>query len=276
MIKIMVDSASDCEKDSGLFDMFVPLAVNIEGKEYRGGIDIDSDTFYSLLVNTKTFPRTSQPAPDAFLEHFEKVKAAGDELIYFALSSTLSGTYQSAVIAKSMVEYEGIHIIDTKTATHLVGILAEYASKLIKQGLTVGEIVEKCESLKSRIKVFAGLDTLEYLYRGGRLSKASAAVGEIAGIKPVVTVTEQGEVSPVGKALGCGRAMQQIVEKLKASELDEEFPVFTLYTCGVDNCEKLEKKLAGEGYNISARKQIGSVIGAHIGPEVYAVAFVIK
>ncbi|MBQ9993306.1 MAG: DegV family EDD domain-containing protein [Clostridia bacterium] len=141
MIKVMVDSASDCRSREGIYDIFVPISVNIDGKEYFDGVDIDNDTFYDLLLGTKAFPSTSQPSPEAFIKHFERIRDDGDELIYFAISSALSGTYQGACIAKDMVGYDGIHIIDTITATHMIGVLAGYAKQLIAQGMSASEIV---------------------------------------------------------------------------------------------------------------------------------------
>lgn len=275
MIKILVDSSSDIKKTDGLYDYFMPISVNIDGKEYLDGVDIDSNTFYNLLTNSKDFPKTSQPSPQAFADIFEKVKESGDELIYFALSSELSGTYQGANIAKNMVDYDGIYIIDTKSVSHLISVLVQYAVSLINDGLDVKQIVEKCEELKGRIKVLAGVDTLEYLYRGGRLSKTSATVGKIADIKPIVTVTD-GKVEQVGKCLGKGRAMQFIIDKLEGFNLDENYPIFSLYTYGEENCEVLENKLADRGYKVEKRLQVGSTIGTHVGPGVYAVLFVVK
>lgn len=276
MIRIMVDSASDCLQSDNLYDYYIPMAINVENREYRAGIDLDSNGFYRLLTESKEFPRTSQPAPMDFMNAFESVKACGDELIYFAVSSALSGTYQCACMAKEMVEYEGIHIIDTKAVSHMIGIMVEYAKKLIAEGCSASEIVEKCEGLKSRVKVFAGLDTLEYLYRGGRMSRASAAVGEIAGIKPVISVAEDGSVDACGKCLGYARAMQFILKKIGEAELDPDFPVCSLYSYGEENCAKLEKKLAAAGHDVAKRVQLGPAIGAHTGPGVYAVIFVTK
>lgn len=275
MIKILVDSASDCKLSDGIADLFLPISVNIDGKEYQDGVDLDADAFYKLLLNTKDFPHTSQPAPQAFVEIFEQIKADGDELIYLALSSKLSGTYQGAMIAKDMVEYDGIYIIDSLLASHLIGVLAKYARDLINEGLSASEIAEKCENLKGKIKVLAGLDTLEYLYRGGRLSRASATVGKIADIKPIITVNE-GAVEAMGKALGKGRAIQYIADKLATYDIDKSFPIFSLFTFGEENCELLEAKLTASGYDIADRKQIGSTIGTHVGPGVYAVLFVTK
>lgn len=276
MIKIMVDSSSDCQQKKGAYDLLIPLTVSIGGKDYQDGLELNADLFYELLLSNKEFPKTSQPSPESFVNHFEKIKADGDELLCFTLSSNLSGTYQSACIAKSMVDYDGIYIIDTLTATHMIGIMVESAAKLIGDGLSAKEIAEKCTELRSRVHVFAGLDTLEYLYKGGRLSRASATVGEIAGIKPLITVTEDGKVSAVAKAIGVPRAIQTILNKVKSFEVDENFPIYSLYSHGVENCKNLEDKLTAAGYAIAERRQIGSTIGAHVGPGAYAVAFVAK
>ena len=275
MIKIMVDSASDC-RDNNIFDYFIPITVELDGRSYQDGIDLDNNTFYELLTTTEEFPKTSQPSPDAFLQIFTEAKNNGDEILYFALSGSLSGTFQSASIAKAMAEYDDIYIIDTKSATHMIGYYAAYAKTLIAQGLSTSLIAAECESLKGKIKVFAGLDTLEYLYKGGRVSRAAATVGEVAGIKPVITITEEGTVNAGSKAIGINRAIQTILTKTGSFEVDDRFPMYSLYTYGTENVEKLETKLAAAGYNPQDRLQIGSTIGAHTGPGVYGVLFVAK
>jgi len=275
MIKIMVDSASDC-RNNDIYDLFIPMVVNINGKEYHDGIDLDNDTFYKLLTSCDDFPRTSQPSPEDYIRHFEQIKTDGDELIYFSLSSGLSGTYQSANIAKSMVEYGGIYIIDSRNASHMIGLLARYAKRLISEGLKVEKIVEKCEHLKTKIRLFAGVDTLEYLKKGGRIGNAAALVGTLANIKPVITVSQEGTVDSVGKALGVARAVQLIADKVKSFDIDEEFSICSLYTYGEENCLRLEEKLMAEGYSIGERLQVGSTIGTHVGPNVFGVFFVEK
>ena len=136
MIKILVDSSSELTKkeaeEKGF--LFVPISVNIGGREYRDGVDLTKDKFYDLLVNSGEFPQTSQPSPQAFLELFEQAKKNGDEVVAILLSSALSGTYQSAVLAKQMVDYEGIYLIDSLTATGVIQILADYAQGLIEKG----------------------------------------------------------------------------------------------------------------------------------------------
>lgn len=276
MIKIIVDSASDCRKEDGIFDVCIPLTVSIGGKDYRAGVDLSADEFYGLLTSTEEFPKTSQPSPEAFAEEFEKIKEAGDEAICLILSSALSGTYQSAVIAKSMVDYEGIYIIDTLGVTHMISILARFARQQAEAGVPTAQIAQQCEVLKTKVRVLAGLDTLEYLYKGGRLSRTSATVGQIAGIKPIITLTPEGTVNAGSKAIGVPRAMQAILNKLKNSALDERFPLYTLSTCGTENLEQLEKKLTEAGFESSGRLQVGPTIGAHAGPGVYGVLFVVK
>lgn len=273
MIKILVDSSADCRLEDGVVDDIIPISVNIDGTEYKSGVNLTSDRFYELLQSSQEFPRTSQPSPQEFIELFEQVKESGDQLIYLCLSSCLSGTYQGALIAKEMVDCDNVYIVDTIGATHIISILAEYARKLINEGFAAGEIVDKCEALKSKIKVYAGVDTLEYLYKGGRLSRTTAAVGSVAGVKPIVTVSG-GRVESIGKCIGKIRAMNFIVDKVKSHKIDKNFPIYSLYTCGTENCEVLEEKLAENGFEINGRLQVGATIGAHVGPGVYAVIFV--
>ncbi len=274
MIKIMVDSASDCRKDE--FDFFMPINVTIDGNEYRDGVDLERDTFYRLLTECEEFPRTSQPSPDSFAKVFREIKEKGDELIYLCLSSALSGTYQSANIAKAMVDYDKIYIVDTKTASHMIGLIARFAKKLIDAGKPSDTVVKECTDLVGRVKIFAGVDTLEYLHKGGRIGKASAMLGTLANIKPVITVSKEGSVDVAGKALGFLKAVTVISEKLDGFEIDTDFPICTLYTYGEENADKLEAKLSAAGYTVSDRCQIGSTIGAHTGPGVYGVFFVAK
>lgn len=278
MIRILVDSSSDYtmeEIKENEFN-FVPLNILISEKSYRDVVDLIPDDFYKLLTSSKDFPKTSQPSPQDFAEIFEDAKAKGDEIICILLSSALSGTCQSAHLAKDMVDYDGIHIIDSLAATAMIKFMGNYASKLIKKGLSAQEIVQKIEAMKGKIKVVAGLDTLEYLCKGGRLSKASATIGELANLKPVITVTEEGKVSVIGKCLGKNKALNFILKYLENSERDMSFPLYTLYSYGTENTEKLEERLTKEGIFYNERVQLGSTIGAHIGPGAFAILYVIK
>lgn len=278
MIKIAVDSSSDYtyedlqEKKLCL----IPITITLGNENYIEGVNLDRNDFYRLLEKSSKFPHTSQPSPQAFLELFQTAKDKGDSIICILLSSHLSGTCQSAHLAKNIVDYEKIYIIDSLSATFTIKIMADYACRLVSEGLSAQEIIEKIEALKSRVKVIAALDTLDYLYKGGRLSRASAAIGTMANIKPIITLTKEGAIGVLGKALGKGKAMTGILNHLKEMGRDESFPLYAIYSYGVENCEKLEKKLSESGFSADDRLQIGPTIGTHIGPGAFGIVFVTK
>lgn len=278
MIKLLVDSSSDYEIEeiTAKGFHFIPITVNMNGRDYVHGIDLQKNDFFEMLTSSSEFPKTSQPSPQSFLAIFNEAKEKGDEIICILLSSELSGTLQSAVLAKSMADYDGIYIIDSLSASYPIKIMADYAYRLIQEGLSAKEIVKKVEALRPRIKLFAVLDTLEYLSKGGRLSKSVAAIGEMANIKPVITLTEEGKVGILGKCLGKNKAITQVLKHLKEWEYDSSFPFYTIYSYGLNNCEHFEEKLRENGYPISERLQIGATIGAHIGPEAFGVVIVAK
>lgn len=278
MIRILIDSSSDYsleeakEKEIDL----VSISITIGEKSYIDGVDFGRDEFYEILERTGEFPKTSQPSPQEFVDIFRDVKEKGDEMVCILLSSALSGTYQSAVLAKSMVDYEKIYLVDSLSATYAIKVLADYACKLRGEGISAEKIAEEIEKLKPNVKVAAALDTLEYLSRGGRIGKAAAVIGDMANLKPMITLTEDGQVGMLGKCLGRNKAISSILKHLQEVEIDEEFPMYTIYSYGTDNCGKFEEKLAKAGYEPEERLQIGSTIGAHIGPEAFGVIFVKK
>ena len=276
MIKILVDSSSDfsVEEIRQKGYLFVPVTITIGEKTYTDGVDLERNAFFELLTTRDDFPKTAQPSPQAFLEFFLQAKQDKDQVICILLSSELSGTCQSAILAKNMADYDGVYIVDSRSATYTIKILADYAAALIAHGLDAPSIVEKLEALKSRVKVIAALNTLEYLQRGGRLSKAAASIGELANIKPVITVTEEGKIGILGKCIGKNKAIGFIVRHMEALTVDTAFPVYSIFSYGTENCEKFEEKLAAEHIPITERLQIGATIGTHIGPEAFGLIYV--
>lgn len=278
MIRIIVDSSSDYTleelKEKNMQQ--VSLTINIGDKSYKGGVDITPDEFYEMLIDGAEFPKTSQPSPQDFLEIFDDAKEKGDSVICILLSSGLSGTFQSATIAKSMADYDEIYLVDSLAATHLIRVMADYACKLRDEGKSVSEIVEAVRELQPRVKVIAGVDTLEFLYKGGRLSKASAVIGGLANLKPIITIMEDGTLSVIGKCIGRNKAISFITSAMEEKKLDPDFPVYSVYAYGSENTEKLEQKLEAMGIQCEARLQLGTTIGAHIGPGAFAVIYVEK
>ena len=277
MIKFLLDTSSDFTveevKEKGM--NLVPLHITLGEADYKDAYDLTKDAFYELLTTNEEFPKTSQPTPQDFVDAFEDAKEKGDELICILLSSRLSGTFQSATLAKSIVEYDNIHLVDSLGVTHMIRIMVEYAQDLAAEGKGAKEIVEALEEMKSKIKVLAVVDTLEYLCKGGRVSKTTAAIGEAAKVKPMITVAN-GEVAVIGKSLGKNKAIGNLLKALGECEVDERFPIYSVSTLGTENCEVFEKRLTDAGYSFRERLQIGATIGTHVGPGVFGMIFVTK
>ena len=140
---------------------------------------------------------------------------------------------------------------------------------------TAEEIVAALNEMKSKIKVLAVVDTLEYLCKGGRVSRAAAAIGEMAKVKPMITVSE-GEVGVIGKSLGKNKAIGSLLKALGECEVDERFPMYSVSSVGTENCDAFEKRLTAEGYEFKERVQLGATIGTHVGPGAFGVIFVTK
>ena len=170
-IRIITDSAADFTSQELAANGItcVPMQITFGEDTYVDGIDLTPDVFWQRLISGEN-PKTSQPSPDAFLSVFEEAKAAGDAVICVLLSSALSGTLQSAVIAKGMADYEPIHIVDSLTAAIAEKVLVLHACRLRDESrLSAGEIAAGLEEFRSRVKLYACLDTLSYLARGGRI-----------------------------------------------------------------------------------------------------------
>lgn len=278
MIRILLDSSADYSaQELAEHNMeLVPITITIGDQTFRDGIDITKDEFYELLMASDSFPKTSQPSPQDFLDVFEDAKEKGDSIIYLSLSSGLSGTFQTATLAKNMAEYDEIYLVDTLSATRAIRIMAEYACKMRDEGLDAASIAAELEKFRSRVVIYAGVDTLEYLYKGGRLNKAAAAVGELANLKPIITVSSEGTMAVPAKALGRNKALSTLTKMITSMDIDTSFPIYSIYAVGEENTIKLESKLADAGFEVTKRLQIGSTIGCHIGAGAFGAIFVTK
>ena len=273
--RIIVDSTSDLIPEVKSRVHVVPLTVHFGEQEYVDGVTIDHKTFYEKLVESDVLPTTSQATPHAFAKEFEKAKQAGESAVVITVASKLSGTFQSAMIAAD--EYENIYVVDSGSVAVGGGILVELALRLLDEGMEAKEIAERLEEEKERIVVVALVDTLEYLKKGGRISKTVALAGAVLNIKPVLDVVD-GEIRMLGKARGSRQGNNLLVQEIeKAGGVDFEKPVLLGFT-GLSDALLLKyiedsKYLWEKGLSNVRYTTIGSVIGTHAGPGAIGVAF---
>ena len=278
-IHIITDSASDINASEKENLTVIPMTITFGETEYQDGVTLTHKQFYEMLIESDTLPVTSQIPPFCFEEAMKRAVAQGDEVIAITLSAKLSGTWQSAVIAAE--NFPGsVYVVDSENVTVGEHILVEYAFRLIDQGLSAAEIVEKLNLLKKRIRLVALLDTLEYLKKGGRISSAAALAGSILSIKPVIAI-QNGEVVILGKARGSKQANNLIVEQIHAAGgIDFSMPYFLGYTgLSKDLIQKYIEDNAALWENETdclPVDSVGGTIGTHTGPGAIAVAFVAK
>ena len=273
--RIIVDSTADLLPEIKKQVHVVPLTVHFGAEEFIDGVTIDHKTFYEKLIETDVHPSTSQASPAAFAEEYEKAKQAGESAVVITVSSKLSGTYQSAMIAAE--DYKNIYVVDSGSVAIGNSILAELALQLLNAGHTAREIAAQLEDAKKRIVIVALVDTLEYLKKGGRISKTVALAGTMLNIKPVLSVVD-GQINMLGKARGSRMGNNLLVQEIeKAGGVDFSKPVLLGYT-GLSDALLLKymqdsKHLWEQGVQEVRYTTIGSVIGTHAGPGAVAVAF---
>lgn len=275
-VRIILDSSTDTAAGiKSRFDV-VSLPIFFGEERYIDGVNLTHAEFYEKLKTSPELPKTSQATPFEYAEAYKKAIDAGDDVLVLTISQKLSGTHQSAVIAAQDFP-ERVFVVDTETVTIAAGVLAEYALSLADSGMSIGELTATIEREKKNVRLVAMVDTLEYLKKGGRISKTVAFAGELLNFKPVVAV-EDGEVKMLGKARGAKQGNNLLeLEIEKAGGVDFKRPVLLGYS-GTDNTtlrryiDDFSKLWVGhtEELNIS---EIGSVVGTHAGPGAIAVAF---
>lgn len=273
--RIIVDSTVDLVPEVKERVHIVPLTVHFGPEEYIDGVTIDHKTFYEKLIESDTLPTTSQATPEAFMKELEKAKESGEAAVIITLASKFSGTYQSATIAAA--EYENVYVVDSASAATGSGILVELALRLLDEGKNAEEIAETLEEEKKKIVIVALVDTLEYLKKGGRISKAVAFAGGVLNIKPVLSVID-GEINMLGKARGSKMGNNLLVQEIdKAGGIDFDKPVLLGYS-GISDALLLKyiedsRHIWENNLDEVRYTTLGSVIGTHVGPGAVVVAF---
>lgn len=277
-VKFIIDSASDIlpEEAKELGIIHLPLKVMFGDTEYADAVDLAHEEFYEKLIESDILPSTSQVPPADFEDAYEKVVSEGDEAVVVTVSRKLSGTYQSAMIARE--DYEGkVFVVDSENAALAEKILIYRGLEYAKEGLSASEIAAKLDEEKKKIRLLALLDTLEYLKKGGRISSAVAFAGGLLSIKPVVGI-ENGEVVLVGKARGSKQGNNLLRELIqKSNGIDFEKPYTLAYSGLSDKLLQKYIKDSAELWEGQIEKlpvcTVGCAIGTHVGPGAVAVAF---
>ena len=276
-VKIIVDSAADITPAVAQKLKVLPMTLRFGDTEYIDGVNITKKEFYEKLIESDSLPTTSQIMPLAFEEAYREAIAQGYDVVVITVSSKLSGTYQSACIAKDEVGADNVYVVDSYSVAIGEGILAEYAVRLKEEGKSAAEIAQELEKKSKDIRVIAMLGTLEYLKKGGRISKTVAFAGEVLSIKPVVSITD-GVVNLIGKARGSKQGNNLLVKVIEAAGgADFSMPVLLGFTGLEDSLLRkyVEDSTAlWEGHADALRvERIGGIIGTHVGPGAVAVAF---
>ncbi|MEK8131962.1 DegV family protein [Paenibacillus filicis] len=275
-VRIVTDSTSDipAELRRELGIETVPLQVLFGSEAFRDAVDISADEFYDRLAGSKVSPTTSQPSPVEFLEVYQKLADAGSgPIISLHLSSAMSGTFQSAQLAKSMIEDKAdVTVYDSRSASYGFGLLAVAAASAARQGKSKEDILALIDKLRSGTRIYFLVDTLEYLHRGGRIGKAAALFGSLLNIKPILSIHDEGQVYSVDKVRGTKKAIARIGNMLQTDFGDRPVHLSLAYSKGQENVKELESQLKPllQIESISYT-QIGSVIGTHTGPGTIAV-----
>ena len=278
MIKILVDSASDLEKEEAdtLGVAMIPMTIRFDNEEFYDGFDLTHREFFEKLPICEELPVTSQINEFRWEEEFNKLTEDGSEVIAITISSELSGTFACAQKAAEKF-HNKVCVVDSLNASLGERILLDYALKLVEWGKPKEEIVNLLNEKKKKIQLLALLDTLKYLKKGGRISSVAAFTGELLSIKPVISIVD-GKVKLVGKAIGSKKGnnlLMQLVEK--CGGIDFEMP-YTLAYSGLTD-ENLQKYLKDSAKLWEVKTEhipshmIGSTIGTHIGSGAIAVAF---
>lgn len=275
-VVLVTDSTADIplETRQRLGIEMVPLKVNFGSESYLDNVELTPEEFYRKLKTSPVLPTSSQPTPNDFYEVFKKCIDQGKSVVSVHLSSAMSGTYQSAVIAKTMFEEDvDVTVIDSRSASYGYGMIVVAAAELAARGASKEEVVAEVLRLRKDMRLYFLVDTLEYLQKGGRIGKAAALFGSLLNIKPILTIDDEGVVTPLEKVRGHKRAVARIAELLEKEFGDRPINLHIALTPGHDETARELISLLNNRFNIRnyVETAIGPVIGTHAGPGTVGV-----
>ena len=276
-VQIITDSTCDLtlEEARNLNVHMIHMRVVFEDAVYTDGVDIDKAQFYEKQAESKTLPKTTQVNPQEYCDAFQPLLDTGDEVVAVIMSSKLSGTYQSACIAKELVDGgERLHIVDSLNVTIGEGLLVREAVRLRDAGKSAAEIAAELEQLRHRVRFVAFIGTMKYLKMGGRISSTTAVVGTMLNISPVVAIVD-GEVKSVGQVRGKQKILSYTLDFAKEYPVDTRHGVMFGHSRCLETMEPYRDKVVQAlGIQDYAWDELGAVIGVHAGPGCYGMAYI--
>ncbi len=275
MVRIVTDSTADLTKEqqqaAGI--TVVPLNVHFGDQVFRDHVDLTTDEFFRRLKASPQLPRTSQPAVGVFEEAYRTLRQNGDEIVSVHLSSKVSGTYNSALMAAKEVDEEAIEVVDSLSTSMALGFMALEGARLARAGKDRATIAERLRSAVPKARVICVVDTLTYLERGGRIGKARALLGSLLNFKPILQLKD-GEVVPVGRARGRPQALSRLVELLQRDGRVSQLAI--MHGAAHADAERLRQRVAASypGLDILLT-ETGAVLGTHTGPGVIGFTYLL-
>ncbi len=274
-MRVITDSTADLPAES--YEKYaiglVPLTLRLGERTWRDFLDIDPDAYYVLLRESKDFPMTSQPSPQEIIDVYTPFVEKGEAILSIHVSSKLSGTYQSAVLAKNHFPEASIEVVDSRQVSGGLGIIVLLCAEKASSGTPFEEVVDFARDLAGRVQTFMSVDSLDYLHRGGRITKAQAFLGSLMKIKPLLRMIE-GEIRPIEKIRTTGKLLIRFVELVEeAARVEGRLRLFVAESDNV-TAGFVERLLQIPGVSLVARSKIGGVCASHGGPGSLLVTFV--
>lgn len=275
-IKIITDSTADLSQD--LYDKYdievLPLLINFGDESYLDGVEISPEEVFRRIEEGNILPSTAQVTPIRFEEIYKKYLDEGYKIISIHMSSVMSGTYQSACIAKNSLETDDIVVIDSQKVTSALGLLVLKAAKLIEKGLTLEELEKEVNECRNKVQASIVFESLEYLVRGGRISKTAGIVGSMLGIKLILEIKD-GLMAVKDKIRGSKKAIKRLISDLESVDLDPELPVLLIDVQNIEIKQALREYLTENNVNF-VECPVGSTVSIHSGPRCCALVFLTK
>lgn len=275
MVRIVTDSTADLtpEQQRAAGITVVPLNVHFGDQVFRDHVDLSADDFFRRLKASAQLPRTSQPSVGAFEEAYRKLREGGDEIVSVHLSSKVSGTYNSALMAAQSVGDGKIDVVDSLSTSMALGFMALEGAKLASEGKDRQAVATCLQGLVPRARVICVVDTLTYLERGGRIGKARALLGSLLNVKPILQLKD-GEVVPLGRARGRPQALSRLVELLERDGTVSRLAI--MHGAARTDAEQLRERVASTYPGIDIElTEIGAVLGTHTGPGVIGFTYLV-